>query len=81
MWDLIEYIEAGQCFDCAFKTDVAEYPMCNTVMVPLVDMEPVEVLDDKGDDGVVCTRYRHAELAEQEHESQGRLFDVDGRGN
>lgn len=79
--DVMDFIESHQCISCAFQSDREGYPMCFEIEADIFEEEPVADLDDRGDDGVVCTRYRHAELAEQEHESQGRLFDVDGRGN
>ena len=74
VWDVMSFIEANQCWSCAFKSDRDGYPMCGEIELPLMEEKPVEALDDAGDDGVVCTKYRDEVLAEQEHPDQGRLL-------
>lgn len=76
--DVVTFVETYQCHDCAFKSDRPDYPMCFEVEGQLLvqdsDFAPVEELDDRGSDGVVCVRYRQDVLAEQEHPDQGRLI-------
>lgn len=74
VWDVMEFIEENQCGTCAFKSDRPDYPMCFEIEGELISEEPVPALDDRGDEGVVCTRYRNDVLAEQAHPDQGRLF-------
>lgn len=67
--DVMQFIERHQCHDCVFK-ESGEYPMCNEVSGQLLvqdsDFAPVEELDDRGPDGVVCVKYRHQELTDVE---------------
>ena len=73
--DVMSFVEERQCHDCAFKSDRPDYPMCFEVEGELfAENGPVGALDDQGNDGVVCTRYRNEVLAEQEHSDQGRLL-------
>lgn len=74
IWDVMKFVEERQCMSCAFKSDRPDYPMCGEIELELIEEKPVEALDDLGDDGVVCTKYREATLTEQEHPSQHRLF-------
>lgn len=75
VWDLMKFIEDEQCHDCAFKSDRDEYPMCFEIEAELISEQPVPALDDKGDDGVYCTRYRNDVLEEEAHPDQLRIFD------
>lgn len=84
LWDLMQFIEREQCRSCMFsklndpdedKDHAEEYPMCYEIEGAIITEEPVEALDDRGTDGVVCTRYKNRVLAEEEHPDQGRLFD------
>lgn len=83
LWDAINFIEENQCRTCAFsklndpdenREHAEEYPMCYEIEAAMLTEQPVEAIDDCGDDGVVCTKYRDVTLAEQEHIDQGRLF-------
>lgn len=84
LWDLMEFIEDNQCRkNCAFSKlndpDTAadhanEYPMCYEIEGAIITEEPVADLDDHGDDGVVCTRYRDYDLVKQAEPEQGRLL-------
>lgn len=74
VWDVMQFIEERQCETCAFKSDRDDYPMCFEIEAELISEEPVASLDDRGDDGVVCTRYRNDVLAEEAHPDQGRLL-------
>lgn len=74
IWELMEFIEETQCGTCAFKSDRFENPMCFEIEAEIIDEKPVADLDDKGSDGVECTRYRNDDLHEQAHADQGRLF-------
>jgi hypothetical protein len=56
--------------------------MCYTVEGKLIAEEPVEELDDRGNDGIVCNVFRSLDeqehldiVAEQSHPNQGRLFE------
>lgn len=80
LWDVMSFIEENKCHDCAFKSDRPDYPMCFEIEAEIIDEKPVAALDDQGDDGVVCTRYRNEVLVEQEHPDQLRLFGVDSLG-
>lgn len=73
--EVMDFVEERQCHDCAFKSDRDDYPMCFEVEGELfAENGPVEALDDLGDEGVVCTRYKNEVLAEIEHPDQGRLI-------
>lgn len=83
IWDAMAFIEDNQCRTCAFgklndpdenKNHAFEYPMCYEIEGEFITEEPVEAIDDCGDEGLVCTKYRSAELANQEP-GQGVLFD------
>lgn len=83
LWDAMAFIEENQCVSCAFgklndpdedSSHAAEYPMCYKIEGEFIMEEPVEAIDDRGDEGVVCTLYRSAELANQEP-GQGVLFE------
>lgn len=70
--DVLHFIEINQCRGCAFSG--SNFPMCDEIAIGLMLEHTIPDLDDLGDDGVVCRRYRDAELAEQEHPDQGRLL-------
>ena len=79
----MNFIEEMQCKSCAFSKIVQDpenephssaYPMCFEIESELIAGGPVAALDDMGNDGVVCTKYKDALLAEQEHSDQSRLF-------
>jgi len=55
--DVIEFIEERQCVTCKFQTDDPSMPMCWEFSGAIVCEEPVEELDDLGDDGIVCRKY------------------------
>lgn len=74
VWEVMSFIEERQCNSCGFKSDRPDYPMCFEIEAELIEEEPVPALDDRGDDGVVCTKYRDELLVEQEHPAQSRLF-------
>ena len=76
VWEVMEFIEERQCKTCAFRVPEqrSEYAMCEEIAAELIEMRAVEALDDRGDDGVVCTSYRDADLAEPEHPDQLRLL-------
>lgn len=82
VWEVMEFIEENQCKGCAFKSEHGEnsigepYFMCGEIEFLLADEQPVLDLDDVGDDGVVCRRYREEALAEQEHPDQLRLGEL-----
>lgn len=80
LWELMHFIEDNQCHSCVFSKMVTdrnthgmEYPMCWEIEGALINEEPVPDLDDRGDEGVVCTRYRNAQAAVLE-ENQDTLF-------
>ena len=74
IWELLSHVEERQCNDCFFKSDREGYPMCGEVEAQVIEEGPVVELDDRGEHGVVCTKYRDVVLAEQEHIDQYRLF-------
>jgi hypothetical protein len=74
VWEVMEFIETRQCVTCAYKAGLEETPMCGPIENELIMEKPVADLDDVGDDGVVCRRYRDEVLVEQEHPDQGRLI-------
>lgn len=74
IWDVMTFVEEQQCNSCAFKSDREDDPMCFEIEAELIAEEPVEALDDRGSDGVVCMKYVDEVLAEEEHPNQGRLF-------
>lgn len=68
--DLITFIEENQCRFCYFRKhpnqgddpDHAEsYPMCYAQEGAVYMEEPMDTLDDKGDDGVVCNLFKLGE--------------------
>ncbi len=72
--DVIVFIEERQCIDCVFSENPEE-PMCTEIVVDLFLEKPVEALDDRGDDGVVCTKYRPVvEQAAEDDPNQPELF-------
>jgi hypothetical protein len=91
LWEVANFIEENQCKGCAFSKlqdpdesheHAKEYPMCYTVEGKLIAEEPVEELDDRGNDGIVCNVFRSLDeqehldiVAEQSHPNQGRLFE------
>lgn len=74
IWDLMQFIEERQCERCSLKSDRPEYPMCFEIEAEILDEKPVADLDDRGEYGVVCTRYVDEVLAEEAHQNQLRLF-------
>lgn len=67
LWEVMAFIEDNQCRSCKFsrlqdpdeeKNFAEEYPMCPEIEGALLTEEPVEALDDVGDDGVVCRKYQ-----------------------
>jgi hypothetical protein len=74
--DVVHFIEEEQCFDCVFKNSDKDDMMCDEIAIGLILEEPLADLDDRGNDGVVCTKYRNDVLAEREHPDQHRLFDT-----
>lgn len=59
LWDVMSFVENYQCNTCAFKSDRPDYPMCFEVEADLIaENGPVEALDDLGEHGVECVRYR-----------------------
>lgn len=72
LWEVMSFIEERQCNTCRFKSDREDYSMCFEIEADLLDEGPVEALDDRGDDGVVCTKY--ATEQEPVDEDQLTLF-------
>ena len=60
IWDAIKFVEEYQCVTCRFRKDAdSEFPMCFEVEAAIMAEDgPVEALDDLGDSGVVCVKYR-----------------------
>lgn len=83
VWDVMQFIEENQCRNnCAFsklndhdedKSHAEEYPMCYEIEGAIILEEPVAALDDHGDDGVVCTKFRDNNLVQEAAPEQGRL--------
>jgi hypothetical protein len=69
LWDLIHFIESNQCEACRFRKSpydfdpnfATEFPMCPEVEADVISEEPVEALDDMGDQGVVCSRFKQGD--------------------
>lgn len=80
MWELMSYLERRQCHSCAFKHEHGEssngqpYTMCGKVESLIIQEMPVADLDDRGEHGVVCTKYMDEVLAEESHPDQLPLF-------
>jgi len=74
--EVIEFIEAGQCFDCVFRNDDPEMPMFHEIAGSIVTEMPVEELEDVGNDGIVCTKYRQGDSTPSQVLGQLELFDV-----
>lgn len=73
--EAIHFVEEMQCKGCGFKeTDDPDMPMCLEVSGKFIMEEPVEEIDDLGNDGIRCTKYRSKDLLEQEHPDQSKLF-------
>lgn len=73
--EALQFIEELQCKACAFKeTDDPSMPMCLEIAGRFFDEEPIEEIDDLGNDGLRCTKYRSEELASEEHPDQSQLF-------
>lgn len=66
LWQLLHFIEDNQCEACRFRKSpydfdaqfAEEYPMCPEIEAELISEHEVKDLDDKGQDGVVCTRFK-----------------------
>lgn len=60
IYDAINFVEEYQCKTCRFrKEDNDEDPMCYEVEAAVIAEDgPVEALDDIGEHGVVCVKYR-----------------------
>lgn len=57
--DVITFIEEYQCKGCAFMNDRGDGMfMCPEIEGELILEKSVPDLDDRGEHGVVCTRYR-----------------------
>lgn len=80
--DVMNFIEEMQCKNCIYKKDFVgwgishanEYPMCHEIEVEFfvadVDFKPIDSLEDRGDDGVVCLKF----TPQWAHPDQTRLF-------
>ena len=73
--DVVQFIEAYQCHNCAFRQADNEDPMCDEIAIGLLMEEPLEALDDRGEHGVVCTRYRSVDDYTHPDPLQMELFD------
>jgi len=72
--EALQFVEEMQCKACGYKeTDDPNMPMCLEISSKFMLEEPIEEVDDMGDDGLVCTKYKHEELMAQEHPDQQRL--------
>lgn len=58
--DVIHFIEEEQCYDCAFRNEGGDM-MCDSIAIGLLLEKTLEDLDDRGEDGVVCTAYLPAQ--------------------
>lgn len=75
LWDMMSFIEDNQCRTCVFRrTDDEDYPMCFEISGLLIEEEPVEQIDDIGELGLSCTKYRNGEPTPQQVDGQGELF-------
>lgn len=65
VYEAMTFIEDRQCVTCVFNVG-GDYPMCFEVSEWFLradeDFEPIPDVDDRGDEGVVCTRYRETEI-------------------
>jgi hypothetical protein len=56
----IAFIELRQCHTCLFKENSTDYPMCYEIAGSIVMEQPVEDIDDRGNEGIVCTKYEES---------------------
>lgn len=74
--DVMLFVEEYQCGTCAFKSDRPDYPMCFEVEAELfAENGPVQALDDLGEHGVECVRYRNVDDYTFPDPLQMELFD------
>lgn len=73
--DAIHFIEQYQCGACVFRrTDDEEYPMCFEVSGTFYLEEPMEEIDDLGNDGLTCKKYKPGDPTPDQVIGQESLF-------
>lgn len=55
VFEAMKHVEERDCKDCIFAVP-GEYPMCLPISSMFLTEEPVEEIDDLGDDGLRCTK-------------------------
>lgn len=56
--NVILFIEREQCGSCRFRGPEKDELMCSKIAIAITLEEEVECLDDLGDKGIVCRRYK-----------------------
>lgn len=63
LYEAMEHIEETQCIDCKF-VEPGEYPMCVEISGKFLMEEPIEEIEDLGNDGLRCTLRQPLEVEE-----------------
>lgn len=73
--DVVFFIERHQCRTCVFRnTDDPEYPMCYEIGGSIVAEMPVKELEDQGNNGIYCTKFKEGTPTPGQTEGQESLF-------
>ena len=64
MHEALNHVEDNQCRECVFrKPDPNAYgPMCVEIEAQFIMEEPIIEIDDLGDSGLHCTKFRPVEF-------------------
>ncbi len=71
--EAMEFVEVQECSTCVFREE-GEYPMCLPIAAKMTLEEPVEEINDLGDDGISCTKYKQGDPTPPQLEGQEKLF-------
>lgn len=71
--DAMNWVEKTQCNTCVFREE-GEYPMCLPVATKITLEKPVEEIDDQGDNGLLCLKYKEGTPTPPQVEGQKVLF-------
>lgn len=71
--DAISWLEESQCNTCVFREE-GEFSMCLKISGQMILEEPVEEIDDQGDNGLLCTKHRDGTPTPPQVEGQEVLF-------
>lgn len=58
IWEAMAFVEKRQCLTCVKRDDDPNYPMCSDVAeFFFAEIVAIPMVDDRGDEGIVCTIY------------------------